>query len=1015
VALAVVLSAGTGDTDGDGLDDCTEELLGTLVFAADSDNDGLDDGVEIPDPASPADTDGDGVIDALDEDDDGDGVPTRDERQFDSNGDGTPDLDVDFDGTPNDRDLDSDGDGIPDLIEGWTQTDGDGVPDLFDTDSDGDTLLDFLEGAGDVDQDSILNFRDLDADGDGVPDVLEGLEDDDSDGIDNFLDPDDTDGPAGDPDDDGLSNFLEGQNDTDPHDADSDDDGLDDREEIYDHSTDPNDPDTDDDGLTDFEEVDEHETDPTEADTDEDGLDDGDEVDLFGTDPLDPDSDRDGLTDGEEVAAGTDPSDVDSDDDGRTDGTEGLDDEDADGIVDALDPIDDRPGGAPDDPLGSFSGGGGLVGCGSASLAGAAPAGLLLLVPWVVRRRRSTRGAATGLLLLVLLPGAALAQDAPEASLNIQRFAPAANRGTFVLVETAQTLGPLRPAVDLWLGYAHRPLQFSDSALDRKFGLVDGLLSGHLRVGLGITPWAEVDVTMPFVQVGWLGNGAGRPALGLAEFSSGSVAASAGDIELLSRLRPLSEDRGVGVVISPFVSFPTGRPKLHLSHGVPTFGARVAVSKHGRIVQGALHVGYRLKPGFASLGGISADDELGFGAGVGVSVLPGWFTVRAELAGALVVGPGRSAAADVPGKALTHVPLEVLATAHVQSPAGVDLRLGGGAGLTPGVGTPSFRLILGVGWSPTPKRLLTSQDGDGDGVVGINDRCPDEPEDMDGVADRDGCPEVDEDGDTLLDAVDACPHTAEDVDGHLDADGCPDPDNDGDGIVDGDDRCVDVPEDADGFEDTDGCPEPDNDGDGVSDWNDACPDSPEDVDGFLDDDGCPEDDNDADGLVDSEDQCPAVAEDPDGFEDFDGCPEDDNDADGVPDVLDLCPLRAEPVDGVRDADGCPDDTIVAARYGSLVPLWPVEFSPDGRRVLTGVAVLDALADRIQRRPGERLRIEAWAPGGADLAEARARAVLRYLVGAGVDPEVIDAVGLDAAPAAPLGPAPLRVVEVRATP
>ena len=43
--------------------------------------DGLLDGVELgPDPSHPVDTDGDGIIDALDQDDDGDGIPTATSR-----------------------------------------------------------------------------------------------------------------------------------------------------------------------------------------------------------------------------------------------------------------------------------------------------------------------------------------------------------------------------------------------------------------------------------------------------------------------------------------------------------------------------------------------------------------------------------------------------------------------------------------------------------------------------------------------------------------------------------------------------------------------------------------------------------------------------------------------------------------------------------------------------------------------------------------------------------------------
>jgi outer membrane protein OmpA-like peptidoglycan-associated protein/opacity protein-like surface antigen len=130
-----------------------------------------------------------------------------------------------------------------------------------------------------------------------------------------------------------------------------------------------------------------------------------------------------------------------------------------------------------------------------------------------------------------------------------------------------------------------------------------------------------------------------------------------------------------------------------------------------------------------------------------------------------------------------------------------------------------------------------SADSDGDGIANNKDACPDDPEDFDGYADTDGCPDPDNDGDGILDAADDCPDEAEDVDGFQDADGCPDPDNDGDGIADAADRCPDEAEDVDGFQDADGCPDPDNDGDGVPDAADSCPETPVGV--AVDETGCP--------------------------------------------------------------------------------------------------------------------------------------------------------------------------------
>lgn len=91
------------------------------------------------------DSDGDGIPNYLDADDDNDGIASAEEG-IDPNGDG------DYTDA-----LDTDGDGIPDYLD--TDDDGDGILTLFELDTDGTTL--------DTDRDGIVNHKDNDDDGDG--------------------------------------------------------------------------------------------------------------------------------------------------------------------------------------------------------------------------------------------------------------------------------------------------------------------------------------------------------------------------------------------------------------------------------------------------------------------------------------------------------------------------------------------------------------------------------------------------------------------------------------------------------------------------------------------------------------------------------------------------------------------------------------------------------------------------------------------------------------------------------
>lgn len=114
---------------------------------------------------------------------------------------------------------------------------------------------------------------------------------------------------------------------------------------------------------------------------------------------------------------------------------------------------------------------------------------------------------------------------------------------------------------------------------------------------------------------------------------------------------------------------------------------------------------------------------------------------------------------------------------------------------------------LPVGICPEERLRQYKEDADQDGIPDNQDECKNEPEDMDGFEDEDGCPDYDNDSDGIYDSHDSCPDKPEDFDGFQDEDGCPDPDNDNDGIPDADDDCPLKPESVNGYKDSDGCPD----------------------------------------------------------------------------------------------------------------------------------------------------------------------------------------------------------------
>ena len=343
------------DTDGDGLKDSEELKLGTDPNKADTDGDGINDKIEVgSDLTKPIDSDGDGKIDALDDDDDNDGILTKNESY---NGGSPVSNDTDSDGKPDYLDTDDDNDGVLTKNENYNggtseddDTDGDGTPDYLDVDDDGDGILTKYENYnGGTPEDD-------DTDGDGKPDYLDT--DDDGDSLETVAENADPNGDgnpsdAKDSDGDGKPDYLDAKDDT-PVDTDTDKDGLTDKQEAA-LGTDPNNPDTDGDGINDKAEVGPNLSTPIDTDSDGkiDALDDDDDNDGIltkyenynGGTPADDDTDGDGIpdyldTDDDLDGIPTKSENADPDGDGNPSDAK---DSDKDGIPDYLDNYDDTP------------------------------------------------------------------------------------------------------------------------------------------------------------------------------------------------------------------------------------------------------------------------------------------------------------------------------------------------------------------------------------------------------------------------------------------------------------------------------------------------------------------------------------------------------------------------------------------------------------------------------------------------------------------------------------------------
>ena len=528
--------------------------------------------------------------------------------------------------------------------------------------------------------------------------------------------------------------------------------------------------------------------------------------------------------------------------------------------------------------------------------------------------------------------------------------------------------------------------QYSNDLYDKT--KIDTFISSALMFNLGLMDMIVVGIQIPLMIPGGTAFDGIDSNTQEAQKANWGTNGGIGDLAVHVKLRWIRADRhavGVGTVLQ--YQAPVGKPELLMGEpgGGAVFGKMIVDVEPRSWYRAALNVGARIPLGAESdntlndsafwldgeegppLGGVDRllfkyGPMLTFGVGQSFTLWPGVMDFVLEVYGShLLTEMGEMGYLSLEANGGFKLYVERNSYLMAGYAHGIPL---GATDSGYGFQSVEHRMFIGFAFEPS------IGDRDGDGIKDDVDQCPDDPEDMDGFEDSDGCPEPDNDRDGLLDIEDDCPLVPEDMDGDTDEDGCPER---GEG---------------------------DRDGDGILDEVDSCPDDPEDLDQFEDDDGCPDNDNDADDILDVDDQCPNEPEDMDGWEDLDGCPDPDNDGDRIPDVDDQCPNEPETYNGKDDADGCPDQGDVVLTDTDIKILKKVYFEYDSA-VIKEVSydILDAVAATINNNPQiELLEIQGHADERGDddynlrLTADRAASVVSYLVKKGVKPKKLRSMG-----------------------
>ena len=423
------------------------------------------------------------------------------------------------------------------------------------------------------------------------------------------------------------------------------------------------------------------------------------------------------------------------------------------------------------------------------------------------------------LLLASLVLGPILATSvasAQTAGFALDRFEPSERGSEWFAQDTLDLRGKLRPAVGVVGSWAYKPLVAYRANGDELAPIVRHQLVLHPGASLVIADRLRLAFNLPVAvyQAGEEANltldSSGSPAT----FKPASRAA-------LGDLRLSADVRLFGVYGDPFtialgaqLFVPTGKREDYTGDGKVRVTPRLQFAGDVGAFAYAARIGLVYRALNEPFAGSRVGTELAFGASAGIRALDRKLLIGPEVFGSTVV---------VEGEAFNRraTPLELIFGAHYTA-GDFRLGIGGGPGLTRGLGAPEARGLLSLEWVPAHEEPKVEQhieppppppkpieppppaDKDGDGIIDDKDACPE----VKGVANDDpkknGCP-PDKDGDGIYDEVDACPDVAGVASDDKAKNGCP-PDRDGDGVLDNDDACPDAPGPKNENPKKNGCP-----------------------------------------------------------------------------------------------------------------------------------------------------------------------------------------------------------------
>jgi hypothetical protein len=279
-------------------------------------------------------------------------------------------------------------------------------------------------------------------------------------------------------------------------------------------------------------------------------------------------------------------------------------------------------------------------------------------------------------------------------------FNPAISNDTDMFtVYRSQNIGRQGWNTGFYVDWARNPIEVGAPPGDRQAGVVNNTITGNFYGTYGIRDWFSVGIDIPVLfwnEVNPVTSFGPAGTFQDPTFSTFDSQTNLGDIRLEMKFRIRNNaDRLLGFALVPFMNLPSGPSSTFAGNGSLSGGAKVVIDFN--IIERlklALNVGYYAADKVI-LRNVVFNDKLLVSLGLSIKIIDRLMFIAEGLMEPIL---------DDFFDNEVQVPAEGRGGFRIKLSDHLNLNIGGGAGLTIGIGSPDWRGFLGLNynWVPAP-------------------------------------------------------------------------------------------------------------------------------------------------------------------------------------------------------------------------------------------------------------------------------------------------------------------------